>query len=325
MQIAMRWVLPILAAASSAAEASPCDVRIARAPDEVRVEIESWVAAERMCGLPLEVRVVPTEGGYYLFARDPSGGVRERIVPDAQSAGVLVASWAADDRPQRFAPPPPAIEVLPPIAVLVDVRRDVRRDIERSDGASSRRPRRWLSLGATLRTEGGGGIGLRGELDVSTFGPWTLGIAAGLSESYQDLDGMPIDGWTDTFGGMIARDYHAVGTLARTSRFGAWEVRLSVGAGAVKTTAEGFIHSATPAGPLTADGVFPTAEGGLLLSRRLGRHWAIGAGVLATWVDQELDTVVIDETQLGGPTSVPMQVDREGPEISWFAALRHRL
>jgi hypothetical protein len=95
--------LVIVALAADAAHAQtplpvqPCDVHIARAPDDVRAAIEAWVRAEHRCSTTLEVRVVPTEGGYYLFARDGRGFVRERIVPDAQSAGVLVASWVADD------------------------------------------------------------------------------------------------------------------------------------------------------------------------------------------------------------------------------------
>lgn len=323
MQLAMRWVLPIVAAASAVADAAPCEVTIARAPDEVRAEIEHWVGAERQCGMPLEVRVVPTDGGYYLFARDPSGRVRERIVPDAQSAGVLVASWSVEDVPHAIAPPP-MIEVLPPIAVVFDVERDVRHEVRRQATAPSRRAGRWLSIGATLRTEGGGGAGLRGELDLTSFGAWSVGLALGLSESYQDLSGMSVDGWTESFGGMVARDLRAVGSLARTSRFGAWELRLGGGVGAVHTSVEGFISWGN-SGQLSSEGVFLTAEASVLLSRRLGRHWAIGAGLIGAWMNQELDTVVIDDTQVGGPIGVPAQVQREAAEISWFAALRHEI
>jgi hypothetical protein len=74
-----------------------CNVQIMRAPDDVRAQIEEWVQREPVCKTSLEVRVVPTEGGLYLFARDASGRTRDRIVPDGQAAGVLVASWIADD------------------------------------------------------------------------------------------------------------------------------------------------------------------------------------------------------------------------------------
>src|SRR4051812_3641665 len=78
-------------------EREPCKVTIALAPTDVREEIEAWVRAEPRCERELEVRVVPTDDGLYLTARDPGGHVRERIVPDAQSAAVLVVSWMADD------------------------------------------------------------------------------------------------------------------------------------------------------------------------------------------------------------------------------------
>ncbi len=69
-----------------AAAGSACAVAIVRAPDGVRETVEHWLANER-CTVPLQVRIVPTEGGLYLLATDDHGRVRERIVPDAQSAG----------------------------------------------------------------------------------------------------------------------------------------------------------------------------------------------------------------------------------------------
>src|SRR5687767_12649169 len=74
-----------------------CIVTVIRAPSEVRAEIDKWVGAEQACKTTLEVRVLATDGGYYLWARDSFGREHERIVPDAQTAGVLVASWVADD------------------------------------------------------------------------------------------------------------------------------------------------------------------------------------------------------------------------------------
>ncbi len=92
----------VIVGAASPARAQPqprrCEVTIVRAPDEARAVIEGWVRAEPRCTTSLELRVVPTEGGLYLFARDDGGRIHERVVPDAQSAGVLVASWIADDR-----------------------------------------------------------------------------------------------------------------------------------------------------------------------------------------------------------------------------------
>ena len=111
--------------ASQAAIAQPvtspasCAVRVIRAPDDVRQTVEAWVAAEPRCSVALDVRIIPTDGGLYLFALDEHGRIRERIVPDAQSAGVLVASWVADDTMYVPPSPPPAppVEKRDPFSV----------------------------------------------------------------------------------------------------------------------------------------------------------------------------------------------------------------
>src|SRR5215470_2613557 len=109
----------VIFAGSAAAQPDVCNVTIVRAPDAVREVVESWVRAEPRCSGTLEVRIVPTDGGYYLFARDADGRTRERVVPDPQSAGALVASWAAADEVQLAAPPPVAPSpVQSPIVLL---------------------------------------------------------------------------------------------------------------------------------------------------------------------------------------------------------------
>jgi hypothetical protein len=112
----------LVASRSAAQPAAPeiagpgaCEVTIVRAPDDVRQEIESWVAREPFCRVALDVRVIPTEGGLYLLARDSSGLLHERLVPDAQAAGVLIASWVADDALEPPPLPPPVVHVLPPL------------------------------------------------------------------------------------------------------------------------------------------------------------------------------------------------------------------
>src|SRR4029079_15632515 len=105
------------AAAQPVTPSKACSVNIARAPDDVRQVVETWVRSEAQCSVALEVRIVPTEGGLYLLAQDEHGRVRERIVPDAQTAGVLVASWIADDNAPApapvSAPAPPAPRPMP--------------------------------------------------------------------------------------------------------------------------------------------------------------------------------------------------------------------
>jgi hypothetical protein len=123
--------LALLAAVSARAVAQPappCEVVIARAPDAARAEIERWLAVEPHCARGLEVRIVETTDGLYLFARDDRGFTRERMVPDAATAAALVMSWAADDSVdgvwQQPAPEPvtpaPALAPLPPPPAVVD-------------------------------------------------------------------------------------------------------------------------------------------------------------------------------------------------------------
>jgi hypothetical protein len=123
------WVVAVLVASLRPAVAQPlCDVTIVRAPDNVRVEIERWVATEPACASALEVRVVETVDGLYVFARDDRGFTRERLVPDGTSAAVLIASWAAADSIDGVwlpaqPPPPPSPVVKQPLQApgMIDV------------------------------------------------------------------------------------------------------------------------------------------------------------------------------------------------------------
>src|SRR4051794_30817942 len=92
------WIaaLAIVTGSIGTALAEPCAVNIVRAPDEVRPVVERWLAQESRCK-PLEVRIVATEDGLYILARDDRGRLHERVVPSPDAAGVLIASWAADD------------------------------------------------------------------------------------------------------------------------------------------------------------------------------------------------------------------------------------
>jgi hypothetical protein len=157
-------------------------VTFLRAPDDVRAVIEQWVAAEPDCSASIELRVVPTENGYYLVAQRPDGRIHEREVPDATSAGVLVASWVADDwtaeaHEERAAEPTQVAEVrseAPSESSLVV--------------SSAPRERtttnRIMTLGGLLGMSNGGGSGFRGELDLASRGIFSLGLAASISREY---------------------------------------------------------------------------------------------------------------------------------------------
>jgi hypothetical protein len=155
-------------------EIEPCRVTIAYAPEDVRAEIEAWVRAEPRCERELEVRVVPAEDGLYLQARDGNGRVRERLVPDAQSAAVLVVSWMADDSlgPTHTSP----ILDAPSVAISDP---EMPADPEAPFVAhATARPRaqRWLTLGV-LGSEKTGGF--RGQVDLFAGRRWSIGVGGG--------------------------------------------------------------------------------------------------------------------------------------------------
>jgi hypothetical protein len=105
-----------VARAEAPAPGGRCAVEIARAPDEAHEAIARWVAQEPRCGAPLTVRVVPTADGLYVLAQAADGRTFERVVPDAEAAGVLVASWAARVEDQAAARAPVVAPGVPAVA-----------------------------------------------------------------------------------------------------------------------------------------------------------------------------------------------------------------
>lgn len=108
-----------------------CGVHVLRAPAELAPAIEARLAALSACGRRLDVWIVRAQDGLYVIARDELGRVRERVVPDAEVASALIASWveidaatpltgAANIQPSpassgRFVAPP-ASELAAPLA-----------------------------------------------------------------------------------------------------------------------------------------------------------------------------------------------------------------
>jgi hypothetical protein len=301
-------VLAITCAAASAV-ASPCEVNLAHASEEVRAVIMQWVDKETRCGGPLEVRVVPTEGGLYLFARDERGRVRERLVPDATAAGVLVASWMVDDSVAQtdgvdvhvdvhvtgplqvsVAPPPVAIAELPPPPPRV---------AEQPPSATSAEPLSFLGVSPSLMVapflginSGGTGTGVRGELDLFRLGHWRLGVTASLEQGKIQFTPHPLPGMIVGELGFDTSEVKALGYLVRTFQLGTWELRPELAVGVKATT----YHVVEPGNsPLLSDlqgnaplltktdynGSGATAELGVLLFHHIGADWDIGGGVIA--------------------------------------------
>lgn len=266
------------AAAQPVTQPEMCAVSIVRAPADVAREIDTWVRAERTCATVLEVRVIPTVQGLYLLARYPDGRIRERVVPDARAAGVLVASWTSEDVPARaplVAPPPLVVD---PFAGAPGVSTSV----VAVGAPPPARATRWLTFGGLVRTMASGGAGARGEIDLIARGPWVAGVAVSGSETEAD----PLA----TGGYFSATDLSVVGYLGRTATSGPWELRVAAGIGAVRSTVDAYL-AYEPNGPwiepmyLSTSGVFPMAQASVLMSRRFG-NWAITAGPVVSWLAQ---------------------------------------
>lgn len=250
-------MLPVLLAAGPAlaqvAPAAPttCAVTIVRAPDQVRQTVERFVANER-CTLALQVRIIPTEGGLYLLATDEHGRVRERIVPDAQSAGVLIASWAADDGlggatppPEAAAPivappasyPPPASYAPPPNPGYAQFNAmsfhppGAYNDEPLREPPPIAHPEKLVTLGAGFGSNSSGGLRL--EADFLNRNGWTIGGLVGLTGStmsvYDYSYNSPSYGYYDA----SVTDFAFALTAGHISRWGDWHLRGNVGLGIV--------------------------------------------------------------------------------------------
>ena len=275
----MRRVVTIagaLAAMAAPAAAQPqhtCEVRFVRAPDDVRHVIEAWLDSEPRCTSTIDLRVVPTDDGYYLLAQRPDGRIHERFVPDAQSAGVLVASWVADDwvapqgdvwsTPRAGAAPAAPRPLVAPLYTTPGVTPAV-------TAISAPPPRRggprWLSLAAMWADDVGHDGGLRAELDLMTRGDWTFG--AGLVWAETASDG----------GSMRNEDYWATGYGAYTMTYGRWELRLGSAIGVARSDVNDMYATISP----HATGTGVVVEAQAMMTVRLFDKWGLTAGVLET-------------------------------------------
>ena len=326
----------ILAAAPVAAQpAPPCAVTIARAPDDVRAVVDQWVRAEPRCTTALEVRIVPTEGGLYLLARDEHGRVRERVVPDAQSAGVLVASWVAADssaaaptpydvrQPAIAAEPaapapaagpePMAAPMVAPMAPPAEALGPSAAPVSVAASVGPTPAPKWLSLGGMFAMSGTGGGGIRGELDLKTRRSWTFGAAASISTSGIAVVG----GGYGEMGQMDTTDTKLLGYASVNTQKGKWHFRASFGAGVVYTQASlrqprSYVYQ-------QADGVFPTGEATLAVGRELVPRWMLYAAPVVTMYMQEYQ---IEET---GGSYYYYSTERRGLDAMMMIGMRHAL
>ncbi len=269
----------VLAAGSAGADpGSHCAVTIARAPEAIRGEIEAALAREQTCALPLDVRIVETDGGYYVFARDPRGRVREHIAPDAASIAVLVASWAAADdigpvaAPAPFAPPAAAVPFRAPAEAPPAV-------LEPSVQAVAPTPARWLAF--TVAT-GHTAYSARLDIDLWRRGGLAFGAAGAIEDTKQEVFASP------DFIAIESHDYRGLATASYSVTWNGWRLRAELAAGFAVIDAELTAPSQTSGSLMTTGttGVFPTADGQLLVGYNLSEHWGLDIGVIAEIYDR---------------------------------------
>lgn len=324
-----RLLVPTLLAIAAPAAAAPCEVSIVRAPSGVGEIIQSWVGREASCATKLEVRVIAqTDGNLYIIARDDRGRLHERVVPTAENAAVLIASWVADDRVDTGAgaavfgePAPDPVPETPdeqPIAgpsmVEPERRAQDRHDanpepaISASHEVGSTSPR-YVSFGVQAGMSNGGGFGVRGEWDFwrSRSDRWVVtavGSGSGSSVSFMTAS---VDTQLDMF------DLQASLSIGRVGRFGKWQVRGSLGAGLVLTAA----HQADTTNA-SASTVSPVFELGVRLAREFAPGWSIGFAPLAKVYLQSLEVPASY-----GPTYIESMSRK--PELAGYLSLMHRM
>jgi hypothetical protein len=267
---------------------SACSVDLVRAPDDVRAVIDAWLAHARHCSLALEVRVVPTEHGLYVVATDDRGTLRDRVVPDAQTAGALIASWADDGQPAPVATIDVHAEVdltpftatggPTPIATNVDAMATQPRSS----------PHHWVGEYVLF---GGGSTafhGLRGEVDVLRGEAWTAGVAFTIAQDKQQASS---DTMTET---LTLSDLGATLYLAHAMRVGGWELRPAIGAGVTYTRAFDFTQPVSLTDARDFNRVSPIAEVSLLGSHALVGNLGVSIGALVIAYGQQLDAQLPD-------------------------------
>jgi len=222
-------------------------LRLARVPSDVQAVVDTWVHTEPACATALDVSMEPVDGGYIVNARDDRGTLRVRFVPDAQTAGVLIASWSADD---RVGPADPG--ALAPLAI--------------TDRPFPRPPDRASGRRALLAGMGGLGdaeSGARGELDL-------FGHGAPVGLAFTAL--------TDSMRTSVA----LLGYVGVNFSAGTWQLRPQFAFGVdprLFTAAVGF--SDKPGGYVDRIRDYdPVTEISLAVSRPLSGRWAVSVAAM---------------------------------------------
>jgi hypothetical protein len=255
------------AAAEPVATPASCAVDLVRAPDDVRAVVERWIRAEPHCSVALEVRIIPTDGGLYVLARDNRGRTHERVVPDANGAGVLIASWAAD------------ASLGPPAARPPDAREPAQPEPAATAWPVPREPSRWIGLTGMTELVAIGGRdqndthGGRADVDLGSPGAgFVIGLAASVTRG--DHSAGPSFPTSIT----AITDVAVVAEVEFPARLGDWQLTPSVGGGGGYTHAHALNER--------TDTISLIGQASLMLSYRLAPRIALVTGPLVTTYSQ---------------------------------------
>ncbi len=280
--------------------AARCAVTVVRAPDDVRLTIEPMLATEH-CTTSLQVRVIPTERGLYVIAGDEHGRMRERVVPNATSAAVLIASWASDDS-ITGAPPIPVPPVsAPPVAAVHDgimgpsmvpstapsMVDEPDRSDEDDEVAPVQHPARFITLG--IGGAAGSGTGIRAEVDLLDHCNWTFGILGSITgETMRVTDYMQAYATNYT---ATTSDYALAVAVGGTHRWGTWHLRTGAALGLVISTLElepDYSNQNSPFAGGSGTTASPWLEAHLLAGHSLGatKRWELEVGATVSYAKQ---------------------------------------
>lgn len=286
----------LLVATPAFTHAEPtCAVSIVRAPDDVRTVVESWLAKEQ-CATPLTVRIIATDGGYYIYAVDDRGGIRERVVPDAQSAGVLIASWTADDGIVTIDPVPPIAPVVHDEPASEKTATQPTTLVDQLPPAKQTSSTHWVTFAG-----GAGGSnsarGIRGELEMVRAGSFSLDLqlAYGASDMLASDSYQTYSAHFDDLDAMVGLHY--------TWRFRRdWHLRAGFAVGIMTTQMTlTSTNTSVASNPQLATAV---SEASLMFGHSLGDRWELEIGPVATLANEDWHMSDQMETLIRAPGSV---------------------
>lgn len=147
--------------------------------------------------------------------------------------------------------------------------------------ATTDSPARWLSLSVTSEPRRYDATrGARAELDLADVDGFMVG---GVVAADQGTLGIYDGGMTAQ---LRTTDVKALVSIARAAQLHGWELRGTLAAGMVRTTATGDMTAAATTMPISGGGVFPTAEASARVTVPISPRWAVTAGPTATYYDQ---------------------------------------